>query len=51
MYKQESTNIFSASSQQSWMPIDTEAHWTIKNPLNVFIVLPIVLLVFSLVMG
>ncbi|MBM7844254.1 hypothetical protein [Herpetosiphon giganteus] len=51
MYKQESTNIFSPASQQSWMPIDTESHWTIKNPLNVFIVLPIVLLVFSLVMA
>ncbi|WP_287045029.1 hypothetical protein [Herpetosiphon sp.] len=51
MNKQQYANIFSPANQQSWMPIDDQAHWTIKNPLNLLIVLPIVMLLLSIVMA
>lgn len=47
------TTYDSLSSEQnhgSFMPVDAESHWDWKNPLDLLILLPVVLLLLAIVL-
>lgn len=41
--------IMSEQHHGSWMPIDTDVHWDWRNPFNLLLVLPLLLLVIALI--